>query len=51
MGEDFGCSGSLGEKSITEIINKAKDRNRWKYMTANVSIDMAHDDDDSVYTK
>jgi hypothetical protein len=26
----------LGEKSITEMINKAKDRNKWKYMTANV---------------
>jgi ribosomal 50S subunit-associated protein YjgA (DUF615 family) len=26
----------LGENSITEMINKAKDRNKWRYMTANV---------------
>ena len=26
----------LGERSITEMINKARDRNGWRYMTANV---------------
>jgi hypothetical protein len=26
----------LGEKSIMDMINKAKDWNRWRYMTANV---------------
>jgi hypothetical protein len=26
----------LGERSIKEMINKARDRNGWRYMTANV---------------
>jgi hypothetical protein len=26
----------LGERSITEMINKARDRNGWRYMTANI---------------
>jgi hypothetical protein len=31
-----GLAKCLGERSITEMINKAKDRNGWRYMTANV---------------
>jgi hypothetical protein len=37
---------SLGEKSITEMINKDNDRNGRRDMTAN-SVDRAHDDDES----
>jgi hypothetical protein len=31
-----GLANYLGEKVITEMINKANDRNGWRYMTANV---------------
>ena len=31
-----GLANWLGESSITEMIDKARDRNGWRYMTANV---------------
>jgi hypothetical protein len=31
-----GLANWLGKKSITEMINKARDRNLWRYITANV---------------
>jgi hypothetical protein len=31
-----GLANCLGERSITEMINKARDRNGWRYRTANV---------------
>jgi hypothetical protein len=31
-----GLARCLGERSITEMINKARDRNGWRYMTVNV---------------
>jgi hypothetical protein len=39
-----------GEKLITEMINKAKDRNGWPYIIA-ISVGRAHDDDydDDIY--
>jgi hypothetical protein len=39
-----GLANWLAQKSITEMINKAKDRNGLKYMTVNV-YRQAHDDD------
>jgi uncharacterized iron-regulated protein len=33
-----GLTNWLGMKSITEMINKTRDRNGWRYMTANVCI-------------
>ena len=31
-----GLANWLGKRSITEMVNKARDRNGWRYMTANV---------------
>ena len=31
-----GLANWLGERSITEMIDKTRNRNEWRYMTANV---------------